>query len=133
MFCVYIYISGQIIATSHDLTPKGREIHLGCGPLRVTVTTRIVTFLVGDPNLNLHLPLLLGGGHIQNIPYIGMHICPLKSLLFMGPCGLNLAPCKPCTLDWSSVFSVPRLATLLEPLGLFDAFDFPKIFHPTEK
>ena len=25
------------------------------------VTTRIVPFLVGNPNLNLHLPLLLGG------------------------------------------------------------------------
>ena len=28
----------------------------------VTVTTRIITFLVGNPNLNLHLPLVLGGG-----------------------------------------------------------------------
>ena len=27
-------------------------------------------FRIGDPNLNLHLPLLLGGGHIQNIPYL---------------------------------------------------------------
>ena len=31
-------------------------------PHPVTVTTRIITFLVGNPNLNLHLPLLLGGG-----------------------------------------------------------------------
>ena len=29
-----------------------------------------ITFLVGDPNLNLHLPQLLGGGTTQNIPYI---------------------------------------------------------------
>ena len=31
IMCIYIYISGQIIATSHDLTPNGglvREIHL---------------------------------------------------------------------------------------------------------
>ena len=34
--CIYIYISGQIIATSHDLTPNGglvREIHLFQGNL----------------------------------------------------------------------------------------------------
>ena len=31
--------------------------NLGCGPLTVIVTTRIITFLVGDPNLNLHFPL----------------------------------------------------------------------------
>ncbi len=27
----------------------------------------LFTFLVGDSEENLHLPLLLGGGHIQNI------------------------------------------------------------------
>ena len=31
-------------------------VYIGCGPLPVTVTTRIFTFLVGNPNLNLHLP-----------------------------------------------------------------------------
>ena len=36
-------------------------------PPRIPVTTRIITCLVGDPNLNLHFPLLLGGGHIQDI------------------------------------------------------------------
>ena len=30
---------------------------LGCPPLPVIVATRIVVFLIGDPNLNLHLPL----------------------------------------------------------------------------
>ena len=35
---------------------------------RMPVTTRIITFLVGNPNLNLHLPLLLGRGTTQNIP-----------------------------------------------------------------
>ena len=34
---------------------------------RMPVTTRIITFLVGNPNLNLHLPLLLGRGTTQNI------------------------------------------------------------------
>ena len=29
---------------------------LRLSPLPVTVTTRIITFLIGDPNLNLHLP-----------------------------------------------------------------------------
>ena len=31
-------------------------------PPSIPVTTRIITFLVGDPNLNLHLPQFLGGG-----------------------------------------------------------------------
>ena len=31
-------------------------VSIGLSPLPVTVTTRIITFLVGDPNLNLHLP-----------------------------------------------------------------------------
>ena len=33
------------------MTSKGPEmmVNLGCGPLTVTVTTRIITFLVGDP------------------------------------------------------------------------------------
>ena len=38
---------------------------LGLSPLTVTVTTRIIPFLVGNPELNLHLPLLLGRGTIQ--------------------------------------------------------------------
>ena len=37
--CYYVYI----------------YIILGCSPHPVTVTTRIIAFLVGDPNLNLHL------------------------------------------------------------------------------
>ncbi len=41
-------------------------VYFGCGPLTVTVTTKIITFLIGNPNLNLHLPLLLWG-HIQGI------------------------------------------------------------------
>ena len=41
--------------------------YVGCGPLPVTVTTRMMTFLVGDPNQNLHFPLLLGGGHTQGM------------------------------------------------------------------
>ena len=43
-------------------------VYLGLSPLWVTVTTGIITFLVGNPNLNLHLPrLLLGGGTTQRI------------------------------------------------------------------
>ena len=37
-------------------------------PHRMPVTTRIITFLVGNPELNLHLPLLLWGGHTQITP-----------------------------------------------------------------
>ena len=36
-------------------------------PPRIPVTTRIVTFLGSGTPINLHLPLLLGGGHIQGI------------------------------------------------------------------
>ena len=43
------------------------QLYFGLSPLPVTVTTRIITFLVGDPNLNLHLPQLLGGGTTQVI------------------------------------------------------------------
>ncbi len=32
-------------------------LYLGLSPCPVTVTSRIIVFLVGDPNLNLHLPL----------------------------------------------------------------------------
>ena len=38
------------------------EVSLGTTPHPVTVTTRIVTFLIGNPELNLHFWLLLGGG-----------------------------------------------------------------------
>ena len=33
------------------------------------MTTRNITFLVGDPNLNLHLPLLLGRGVVPKLYY----------------------------------------------------------------
>ena len=45
-------------------------VYLECGPLTVTVTTRIITFLVGDP-YKPSLPLLLRGGHIQGISSFG--------------------------------------------------------------
>ena len=37
-------------------------VSVGLSPCPVTVTTGIITFLVGNPNLNLHFPVLLGGG-----------------------------------------------------------------------
>ena len=43
-------------------------VSLGLSPFPVIVTTRIITFLVGDPELNLHLPLLLGRGTTRSIP-----------------------------------------------------------------
>ena len=42
-------------------------VYFGLSPLPVTVTIRIITFLVGDPELNLHLPQLLGGGTTQGL------------------------------------------------------------------
>ncbi len=56
--------------TSQPNVLKYIVICIRYGPLPVTVTTRSITFLgLGDPNLNLHFPPLLGGGHTQNIPY----------------------------------------------------------------
>ena len=47
------------------------EHTIGCGPMPVTVTTRISkTFLVGDLNLNLHLgphPKQTGRNHVANV------------------------------------------------------------------
>ena len=53
-----------------DFYGKCRYIYLGLSPLQVTVTTRIITFLVGNPEKNLHFPPLLGGGTTQYIPYM---------------------------------------------------------------
>ena len=50
--------------------PLVKSYTLGCPPFPVTVTTRIITCLVGDPKLNLHLPQLLGGGTTQVIPNV---------------------------------------------------------------
>ena len=43
------------------------RLYIGYGPFPVTVTFFIITFLVGNPELNLYLPLLLGKGHTQPI------------------------------------------------------------------
>ena len=45
-------------------------LYVGYGPFPVAVTTRIITFLEWNPNLNLYLTLLLGGGHTQSIWYL---------------------------------------------------------------
>ena len=39
------------------------QVFVGTPPDPVTVTTKTIPFLVGNPNLNLHLSLLLGGGY----------------------------------------------------------------------
>ena len=46
------------------LTKKVWVVDIGLSPLSVTVTTRIITFLVGDP-YKPSFPLLLGGGTTQ--------------------------------------------------------------------
>ena len=45
----------------------GTYVYIGYGPFPVTLTTRIIPFSVGNPELNLYLPLLLGRGHTQCI------------------------------------------------------------------
>ena len=46
-------------------------VSIRLSPLPVTVTTRIITFLVGDPNLNLHLPQASweGGQPLVNVAF----------------------------------------------------------------
>ncbi len=48
-------------------SPKHKSIYHGLSPLPVIVTTRIITFLVGNP-YKPSFPLLLGGGTTQHIP-----------------------------------------------------------------
>ena len=57
--CIYIYINTCLY--------NNYELYIRSTPHPVTVTTRIITFLVGNPNLNLYLPQLLGGGTTQVI------------------------------------------------------------------
>ncbi len=53
---------------------RGKDgISLGLSPLPVRVTTRIITFLVGNP-YKPSFPLLLGGGTTQNIPMFDREI-----------------------------------------------------------
>ena len=46
---------------------KETHLNLGLSPLPVRVTTRIITFLVGNP-YKPSFPLLLGGGTTQSKP-----------------------------------------------------------------
>ena len=78
--------------------------YLGYGP-PVTVTIRIIIFLVGDPELNLHLPLLQGGGHPQGIPKFPPNSCMnLKGSLFLriGGCFLVLVFVTPISFLYPS-------------------------------
>ena len=45
------------------------EVFLGLSPFPVIVTTRIITFLVGNPNLNLHFHYYWEGGPPKVFPY----------------------------------------------------------------
>ena len=60
--------------------------NLGLSPCPVTVTTRIITFLVGDP-YKPSFPVLLGGGTTQNKPINsgGRILSFLKFLNFLRP------------------------------------------------
>ncbi len=52
-------------------------LYLGLSPLAVRVTTRIITFLVGNP-YKPSFPLLLGGGTTQVISYLYMGYIAVK-------------------------------------------------------
>ena len=78
-------------------------LYLGLSPLPVRVTTRIITFLVGNP-YKPSFPLLLGGGTTQAIPFLGG---------FPGP-GIK-AP-------WPSEMTTMAAAVALIDLGRFVGF-----------
>ena len=71
-----------------------RQICFGLSPLPVTVTARIITFLVGDPELNLHLPLLLGRGTTQDM-FI-LHVPSISKSLIRQICPKTLK----LRIDW---------------------------------
>ena len=81
------------------------EVYLGCGPLPVTVTTRSITFLVGNPEQNLYLPLLLGGGHTQGIP--------TRPTGMDGQCG-HFSNCQASSMDLAVPPSLLALVDELE-------------------
>ncbi len=55
---------------AYRLASSNMKTYLGLSPFPVIVTTRIVSCLVGNPNLNLHLPLAYWEGvpTTQDIP-----------------------------------------------------------------
>ena len=79
------------ISPSNKIGNRKKNSYIGLSPLPVTVTTRIVTFLVGNPNLNLHLPQAsLEGGQpnsyrakLQNaeVNLIGSSLPPLPKIM----------------------------------------------------
>ena len=97
-----------------DLGPLFQMVDLltGMSPLPVTVTTRIITFLVGDPNLNLHLPQASWEGEQPNLLRYGL---PLKviEILVAHFCAfatedrvLPLVPWPQCGLN--KVMGIPK-------------------------
>ena len=71
------------------------------------MTTRIITFLVGNPNQNLHLPLLLGGGPIQCIN-------PVNN-------GINFQPQLVFTPDFRPINGHSKASKSLPPYILFSS------------
>ena len=79
----------------HILLGEVQKLDWDCPPAQdAIVTTRIILFLVRDPELNLHLPLLPGGGGttqtITNLfaaPFIPVHVLLEKFFHMLGgPC-----------------------------------------------
>ena len=64
-------------------------VYLGCGPLTVTVTTRIITFLVGDPYKPSFITVTVRGPYPRYIPV--SYRIKIKSIAQGGSAHLNLA------------------------------------------
>ncbi len=58
----YLWIQKTQTNPKTKSTPLIQYLYIGLSPLPVRVTTRIVTFLVGNPNLNLHFHYYWEGG-----------------------------------------------------------------------
>ncbi len=63
------------------------------GPLPVTVTSRIITCLGSGISINLHFPLLEGGGHIQEIYCVYIYILIDRMHHFNMAHGQHLVKC----------------------------------------
>ena len=88
-----------------------RGLYFGLSPLPVTVTTRIITFSVGNPNLNLHLPLASWEGGQPKLYYPVNYgdSKPLSGTQFLNPTRISMesqASSEP--KGWESKSSPPR-------------------------
>ena len=98
--------------------------NLGCPPSQDSSHHQDdITFLVGDPNLNLHLPQLLGGGTTQVITYNPTNHPAWKTHHFCHPKNIAAAIRKPSsTILGPSSLSKTYIPHVQKPMSPPDRF-----------